>query len=239
MKWTNNYSLLSLFNTHNLRLVNEVGEIVIIHIPSYREVLNESSYAFLFNFIDENKIEEMSQSLKHKTITTTIEMLMCNPEITNIKEFAPISNALRKGFKLVFPDFRVSDDRHIYFKDVPLDDDLWNEIRYVYSNGYGVQTEKMPEFANELARQIYLKSIAAKKKSRDIKNKSESSGDKTVHVFSLIAYKFPYTFEQILDMTIAQVNYLQSIASKMIAYENGMSAYTAGNMKKPPDFFLK
>ena len=59
-------------------------------------------------------------------------------------------------------------------------------------------------------------------------------------MFTLISYRFPmYTFEQMYDMTMMQLHYLHSVASAMLGYEHGMMAYTAGNLKKPPEFFLK
>lgn len=106
-----------------------------------------------------------------------------------------------------------------------------------------MRIEKPPHFGpgDEAAKAFYERELAAKAKIAAIKAKNLGTNDKDglMNVFVLVAYKFNYTFEQMYDMTMCQVRYLEEMTSNMIAYENGIMAYTAGNLKKAPKFFIK
>lgn len=216
MAWTNNYSLLKCFISHTFQLVNEQGEIINFHVPSYREMLEKTEYSFLLNFITKNQVKTLQDMLKVDSPKEALEMSLCDPRLTNLKEFAPIARTLMSALRLALPDIEIV-DRHLMFGSIPFTTEIWDAFCYIYQNALGVKVEPMPVFANEKARQMWLKSQEFRKKTAEIKKSGKNQNP--LHIFSLIAYRFPYTFEQLFDMTYEQLLYLQEIAAKMIAYE--------------------
>lgn len=244
MEWTNNLTSSQLFFNHDITIASENCTFT-IHIPSLRELKTDSIYNIMLNTLDIT--ERLKLRSLFNNVTTDSEMftlLLCEPKITNLQEFHNIYNNLKNGFSKIFPDFKIH-NRQLYLGDYLLNDDMLTEASYIYTMGCGKTIERPPHFGpgEEQAKAFYERSLAAKAKIAKLKKEGTtktSERDGLMDVFTLICYKFPqYTFEQLYDFTMFQINTLQSLARKIIDYEYGMNAYTAGNLKKAPNFFLK
>lgn len=216
-----------------------------MHLPSLKEQFDNPDYSWFYNFIS-YKMNDLLKSLQNKcSPSELIAMLICDPKITNIVQFRAVYKLLLSSFKLIFPAFEIK-SRILYLsKDTMLDDEVLNEVIYIYKLGWGIEEEKPPVFGpdEQAAKAFYEKAKLAEEKIARIKaenNKDAASNkDGLMNMFTIIAYRFPYTFEQLYDMTMFQLLYLRNISLNMISYENSMSAYTAGNLKKAPKFFIK
>lgn len=242
MEWTSNLYVSHLFLTHDVRIgTKEVS--ITIHIPSLKEMLTDGDYNQLISFFQPEQRDKFSQIFHNQyDYCQILHLLTCTPEVTNIREFSTISSLLLRALPKVLPDFQVK-ERQLYVGEYPLTYDMLLEIIYNLQLGCGYKVEKPQHFGpdEEMARKFYERAQAAKRKTAQIKeeyNKSKD-GDPFMNLFVMINYRFHYTFEQLYDMTLMQLYYLQSMASSMLSYEHGMTAYLTGNLKKAPKFFLK
>lgn len=242
MEWSNNLTVSRLFLSHDITLSNDANESYLIHIPSLRELSCNPFYHQFLQLLDGEQMEAWKKALKESSIAEILRRFMCDPRITNLKEFSPISNLLREHLSDILPQFKI-EERNILVNGHPLTDDLLIELVYLLRLGIGQKVEKPPHFGpdEEAARLFYERSQAAKRKAEKIRaENSTDNKDSLMQMFILINYKFPvYTIEQMYNMTLAQLKYLQQMATAMISYEHNMHAYVAGNLKKAPNFFLK
>lgn len=241
MEWQNTLTVSRLFLTHDIDLAGPNRESVVVHIPSLKEYLEEPFYNSFISLFSDEQMEVWHKIFKDLRKGDLLHLLMVEPEITNLKEFSSLSHSLHDHIRLVLPKFEIR-ERQLYSGDTLLTSDAIDEILFVLQTGIGQKVERPQHFGpdEEAARLFYERAKAAKAKADKIRAEAKS-GDKDglISMFTMIAYRFPYTFEQMYDMTIMQLHYLQSTASAMLAYEHGMTAYLTGNAKKPPQFFLK
>lgn len=212
-------------------------------IPSLREQFQDEHYTTLINFAELKNVKNINDLFRTQfSVVELFNTFLCNPTITNIKDFRQITTNLKLSFQLIFPDFNIQ-DRQIYVgKNVLLTQDLFDLINYVYKTALGYHVEQEPHFGpdEQEAKAFYERQKLMEDKIEEIRNANSSKDkDALLDVFTLICYKFNYTFEQLYDMTMGQLGYLQKISSRIISYEDAMKAYTAGNLKKAPEFFIK
>lgn len=243
MEWSNNFSISHLFLTHEVVITSPQNDIYRIHIPSLRELTEDPFYYQLLRFLDEEQLTTWQKVLKETDAGEILRRFVCDPRITNLKEFSSFSNLLRQNLYKVLVDFRI-EDRRLYAGSSLITQEFLTELVYILRLGIGQQVEKPQHFGpdEEQARLFYERAQAARRKATKIRSEQESKNDSDplIQMFVIINYKFPvYSIEQLYDMTFAQLRYLQQTAASMISYEHNMAAYTAGNLKKAPNFFLK
>lgn len=103
----------------------------------------------------------------------------------------------------------------------------------------GEKVEKPRKFADEKTRLLYEKQKEYEKKIQEMKKNKGGSENSLVKIFLLICYAFPnFSFENLFEMTMSQVNFLQTYAGNVCAYQLESAAYANGNLKKAPAFFL-
>ena len=239
MEWQNNLTVSHLFLSHDVTLEGDGS--YTIHIPSLREFVQTTFYTNFIQLFEAESLESWHKVIPDLTKIQLLHLLMTSPRITNLKEFSPLSHMLHQFMPKLLPDFNIQ-ERQLYCKNSPITDDALTEILYILQLGIGRKVEKPQHFGpgEEAARRFYERAQAAKKKVQKIREEGSKSDDGLITMFTWILYKFPmYTYEQLYDMTIIQLHYLQSMASKMVGYEHGMTAYLTGNAKKAPEFFLK
>lgn len=241
MEWTNTLTVSHLFLTHDVVVNGPDGQYV-VHIPSLREYLDSSFYTQLLQLFSDEQLEVWRKTMPKLDKSSLLQMLMTEPRITNLKEFSTISKQLHANLKKVLPNFTIR-DRRLYSGESPLTDEALTEILYILSLGIGKRVERPQHFGpdEQAAKLFYERARAARAKADKIKaeNPQQSDRDSLMDMFVMISYRFPYTFENMYDMTLMQLHYLQRMSSQMVSYENAMDAYTAGNLKKAPQFFLK
>lgn len=241
MEWSNNFSLSHLFLTHEVVITSTEGRCE-MHIPSLRELTLNPFFYQILQLLDGDQLEVWKKVLHEDDAAEILRRLMCDPQITNLKEFSSISTLIREHMTDILPKFGIK-ERQLYVGDVPLTKDLLIEVFYLLRLGMGQKVEKPIHFGpdEEQARLFYERAEAAKRKAEKIRAANQSDdNDSLMQLFVMVNYKFPvYSIEQMYDMTFAQLRYLQQTAASMISYEHNMSAYVAGNLKKAPSFFLK
>ena len=241
MEWINSLSVSRLFLTHDIDIAGPNNESIVVHIPSVKEQLTEPFYSQFISLFSDEQMETWNKIWPQFDKATILQTLMTEPKITNLVEFANLSHSLHEKMTLVLPKFRIH-DRKLYSDNTLLTVDAIDEILFILQLGIGRKIERPQHFGpdEEAARQFYERAKAAKAKSEKIRAEAQSEDhDGLLDMFTIISYRFPYTFEQMYDMTLMQLHYLQSTASAMVGYEHGMTAYLTGNAKKPPKFFLK
>ncbi len=242
MAWTSNHSVSRLFLTHDVTFTNQDKSFT-MHIPSLRETIEQPEYLRFADFLSPMRIAAVMKVFKQNfTYSQVYSMLLCNPLVTNLKEFRDISNALLAGFRLAFPQFRITDERVVELApNVPLDDEVFSEVTFHYPTALGHKVERIPVFGpnDAAARQFYERTMEAKAKAQELKQKQAADEDGLMSVFTIICYKWNYRPEELYDLTFEQVYYLQHMAQEELSYEHSMAAYVNGNLKKAPKFFIK
>lgn len=241
MEWSSTLSVSRLFLTHDVEVNGPDGE-YIVHLPSLKEYLDTSFYNQFIQLFSDEQLENWRKIMPSIDKGVLLQTLMTEPRITNLKEFSVLSKRLHENITMVLPKFNIR-DRKLFSDDSPITDEALTEILYILNLGLGKNVERPQHFGPDeaAAKAFYERARAAKAKADKIKteNLQQSNRDTLMDMFVMISYHFPYQFEQMYDMTLLQLNYLQHMSSNMLSYELGMDAYTAGNLKKPPQFFLK
>ena len=241
MEWVNNLSVSHLFLSHDVMIEGDDG-LYKLHIPSLREYLATTFYTTFLQLFETESLESWRKISPDITKAQLLQLLMTEPRITNLKEFSPLSHSLHQNITKILPEFNIR-ERKLYSKDSPITDEALTEILYILQLGIGRTIEKPMHFGpgEEAAKRFYERAQEAKKKAQKIREEhADKSKDGLINMFTMIVYKFPmYSFEQLYDMTLMQLHFLQSMASQMLGYEHSMTAYLTGNLKKPPQFFLK
>lgn len=241
MEWQNTLSVSRLFLTHDIDLAGPNQEDIVVHIPSLKEFLQQPFYNRFISLFSDEQLADWRNIFKDLGKDELLQLLMTEPQITNLKEFSSLSRSLHDNLHLILPKFEIR-ERRLYSGNTLLTADAIDEILFVLQLGIGQKVERPQHFGpdEEAARLFYERAKAAKARANKIRSEAKDDGrDGLMSMFTMIAYRFPYTFEQMYDMTIMQLHYLQSTASAMVSYEHGMTAYLTGNAKKPPQFFLK
>lgn len=241
MEWSNTLSVSRLFLTHDILANGPDGEYV-IHVPSLREYLESPFYNQFVQLFEDEQLEVWRKVIPGIDKGSLLQTLMTDPRITNLKEFSLISKRLHENMTSILPKFEVR-ERQLFSGDSPITDEALTEIIYVLNLGLGKHVERPQHFGPDeaAAKEFYERARAAAAKANKIRaeNPQQSDHDSLMDMFVMINYRFHYNFEQMYDMTLMQLHYLQSMSSKMLSYEHSMDAYTAGNLKKAPQFFLK
>lgn len=244
MAWESNLSCSNLFLNHIVTIRN--GEqSVSFKVPSLRETRENTAWLFITDFMQEDAVERWKKIFTSATDILHIIRIILSGELSKFTEFYQIRLTLQTALQLIFKDFRYDVTGLFVDEKQPLTLDIWDAVSVNYLRACGFQVEERPYFGPDAQaeREFYEKKRQMQRKIQSIRaasiNQNEKSQDRLMSTFVLISYHFPYTFEQMYDMTMMQLNYLQTISSRMIGYENGMAAYSAGHLKKAPDFFLK
>lgn len=241
MEWLNSLTVSHLFYTHNVSIAGPNNASITVHIPSLREQLDSPFYSRFLQLFDEENMEIWHKVLPNFSKAQILQALMTDPRITNIQEFSTLSKLLHDNMRLILPQFNIR-ERRLFSDNTPLSDDAVEEILFVLSLGMGKKVERPQHFGPDeaAARQFYERAKAAKARAEKIRAENVSSDrDGLMDMFVMISLNFPYNFEQMYDMTLMQLHYLQHMSSQIMSYEHNMMAYTAGNLKKAPNFFLK
>ena len=241
MEWSNTFSISHLYYTHDIMIFGPAGEQVVVHIPSLREQLDESFYSRFLQLFDDESLNIWTKLLPDLDKGQILQALMTDPRLTNLQEFSALSQLLHEKMPTLLPHFEIR-DRQLYSGNTPLTGDAVDEVIFVLSMGMGKKVERPQHFGpdEEAARKFYERAKAAQARAAKIRaENSKGDHDGLMDMFVMISINFPYTFEQMYDMTLAQLHYLQRMSSQIMSYEHNMMAYTAGNLKKAPKFFLK
>lgn len=240
MEWSNTLAVSRLFLTHDVDVMGPDGHYV-VHIPSLKEYLDSSFYNQFIQLFSDEQMEIWRKIMPNLDKAVLLQTLMTEPRITNLKEFSALSKRLHEKMTMVLPKFNIR-ERQLFSDDSLITDEALTEILYILNLGIGKNVERPQHFGPDeaAAKAFYERARAAKAKADKIKaeNPQQSNRDTLMDMFVMISYHFPYTFEQMYDMTLLQLHYLQSMSSSMLSYKIGMDAYTAGNLKKAPKFFL-
>lgn len=241
MDWSNTLSISHLFYTHDIVVLGPANEQIIVHIPSLREQLDESFYVRFLQLFNEESMVLWTKLLPDSDKGQILQALMTDPRLTNLQEFSVLSKLLHEKMPTLLPRFEIR-ERQLYSEKTLLTGDAIDEVLFVLSTGIGKKVERPQHFGpdEEAARKFYERAKAAQAKSAKLRAEhSSTNNDGLMDMFVMISINFPYTFEQMYDMTLAQLHYLQRMSSQIMSYNYNMMAYTAGNLKKAPNFFLK
>lgn len=213
-----------------------IGRII---LPSVRQVYFDKFLAMFYTLMEPSNIRTLQEALNLETSFEVLQNLTTNPLFTNTKEFSIIHMTLVHFCQTYIEEFKI-EERRLYIKDTPLNAELWDTIVNLIRRGSGSKETKTPIFKTEAARKLYEQQLAAEAKIAKMRSKNNQDEDGLMKVCLLITYAFPsYTVDALLDLTMAQLIYLQSYAAKACAYETESTAYANGNLKKPPKFFLE
>lgn len=250
--WSTNMTVTYLFMDKTISIWdnNNKADKILIKIPTIKETLINSDLQIVLQFFQKDFIQKIGKMFKLKDMSTyqVWKNFMTNPIITNLQEFSFLSQALTDNINKILPDFNIK-ERELYCGKIKLNVAIVEQIQYYLLTALGSKIEEPvdeSQFKSEAAKKLYEQQKAAEAKIAQIKanniNEEEKNKDKNtlLKIFIEICYKFPFLkIEDMYDLTMIQVLWLQEYASKCIAYETGIMAYTAGNLKKMPQFFLK
>ena len=86
--------------------------------------MDNSTYVYMLDLMSPGKLDSLKQIFKVQPTTVTLfNMLLCDPKITNVVEFKPITTSLTKGFTTIFPKFEIRNRKLYLAKDVEFTDE--------------------------------------------------------------------------------------------------------------------
>lgn len=161
------------------------------------------------------------------------------------KEYSNIASLLKDQLSGLFKDHVVVFDYHndqISIDDIIITSEIWSYIIGVINLTYGSAKDLPQTFATPEAKALWLKQKALEDKINSVKSKKEPDPDAIIKVLLSITYSFPsFTFDYLLDQTLAQIHWLRNLAAKQVSYSVQEKACAAGNMKRGSnlEFFIK
>lgn len=237
---TTNWSISQLFlNNKQIDVYVDGRKLTTIKLPSIREITTNNDLTLFYNVFDAQALSILKEAMKVDTSLAVLENLLVNPLFTNMKEFSKIHAALLTICYLYIEGFKIS-DRILQIHNTKLTVELWDTIVSLFRQASALKEQVTPKFANDKARELYEKQLAAEAKIAKMRSKDDQDSDRLMKICLLITYAFPsWTVNALLDLTMAQLVFLQGYAAKACAYETESTAYANGNLKKPPKFFLE
>ena len=177
-----------------------------------------------------------------------IELVSFN--LGQYQEYRMFYNLIRQQLPLLFHEQEVVFDmktKKIIVNDITMTSEIWNYMVYILQLSYGEKVSQPLTFDSEEARQFFLAQQEMEQKIKATRAKAKAQESKDVDdsiakILLSIVYAFPsFTFDYLLDQTMAQVQWLQQYAAKSVSYNINAQALAAGNMKKGSklDFFIK
>lgn len=237
---TTNWSITQLFVTNRVITIYDDGRSIgRIILPSIKQVYLDRFISMFYTLMESNNMKTLKETLQMETNFEIVKNLTTNPLFTNIQEFSVIHQTLISFCKTYIENFKI-ENRILYINDTPLNDEIWNTIVNLIRQGAGHEEKKVPILKTEAAKKLYEQQLAAETKIAKMRSKNSEDVNGLMKVCLLITYAFPsYTVDALLELTMAQLIFLQSYAAKSCAYETESNAYANGNLKKPPKFFLE
>lgn len=243
MEWINNLSLTKLFTNKEVVLRNEKKEEIKMIVPTIKEKFNNENLIVFYGILSEGKkkFQEIFKVL-NISIENNLDVInaLCFKTVSFV-EFQRFRQDILKSFEFLFKTVKINDKREILIQGHLLDINLWEEIEYILLTCDGESVTKMPANITPEYREFLQQQKENEEKIKKVKGASNNSGspDGILKIFLIIVYIFPsFNFEQLFDMTLSQIIWLQRLSSKAINYGVESIAYANGNLKKL-NFFIK
>lgn len=239
MTWKLNYSITQLFLCNRkIFISNENGNAITVNIPSVGEQLNDMDLAIFYSLTNRINLDSLKKGMSIENDLDVIKKSLTDPNYTNVKEFKLLSRVFTHVLSTVLVDFKIN-NRELFIKDIPLNDELWKLIIFVLRDSAGyIEDTEIKTFRNEAAKRLYQQQQEAEAKIAKMKSKNVQD-DGLMKQLLLITYAFPsWTLEKLVDLSMIQIRWLQQFAINSCIYKTESMAYANGNLKKAPKFFL-
>lgn len=222
---------------------------IYIHTPTIRELYSDENNLMFFNMLtrnDEEHLKWLKTIFPLYPFDNVWELIVqLFTRYSTIREYSFIFEPLKSFCKLIFSrgDLVLQTDTNnvVYQLDdthfVSITSEIWDYLSFILRLCCGEKVQRPITFSNEMERQFYLAQQKTEQKINKLRAKqsqnTEADKNLLMKVFLAIMYAFPsFTFDYLLDQTMAQIQWLQKYAAQSMSYEVNAQAFAAGNVKK-------
>lgn len=240
MEWKNNVSVTNLFaNNRIVTIYSEQAKCQFI-APSIRDSLNDSLLNKFLGLVQSNKLDEMVEKFKMHNTWELMLSFLSNPLITNLKEFKIYYEILHHVITDFCINCSVDKTRQVIWNGVVVDDDLWEAFIQALFQTCLIEKKQVKHFASEAAKKLWEQQQEAEAKIAKINGENKANDRHVLVALLTIKYAFPsFTTDELLNLSMLQFIELQKIANNYASYHIEEMAYSMGNLKGAPAFFIK
>lgn len=188
----------------------------------------------------EEKFKELPYTVKTSLDIVTTLMF----ELGKFDQFNFIANQCKIALQRILPQIELNyNTKTMKVNNIIITPEIWDYVIYVLKLSCGEKVEQPRTFDSPEAREFYQKQKEAEARIRKIKeNNQKVDANGVIKNMLAIIYSFPsFTFDDLFNLTMAQIRWLQEYAAGSVSYAFHEKAMAAGNMKKGKklDFFIK
>lgn len=188
---TTNWSITQLFlNKKQVDIYIDNRKLTTVLMPSAREVATNSDIMLFYSLIDSRTFNLLKKAMNTEDTLLIIQNLLTNPIYTNAIEFSKVHLALITIFVKYIEGFTTS-NRILYINETPLTTEILDIIISIFKKSAGVKEEGILKFANERAKKLYEKQLAAEAKIAKMRSKDNQDSEGLMKICLLIIYAFP------------------------------------------------
>lgn len=244
MELNSDFNITKLFFSKDV-IISADGQTFTIHLKTLKQMFTDMEWGRFYGFITQKADDEGKK--------TIYDILNINDSFALIKliifdlgsydQFRKFYDVLLYGFNAITDDFSIDmRSQQLKFGDVIITSEIWDYVVYILKLSYGEDIKPPMQFDSEEARQFFLAQQRYEKRIRQIRSQGSTGEEGLLKVLMMIIYAFPsLTIDYLSNQTMAQIHWLQKLASGAVSYEVNAKAFAAGNVKKDSrlEFFIK
>ena len=243
MELNSDFNITKLFFSKDVNISAD-GQNFTIHVKTLNQILTDVEWGRFYVFITQKTGEEGKKTiydiLDINDSYSLVKMIIF--DLGAYEQFRKFYDILLYGFEQLFDEYTVdTKTKQLKVEDVSITPEIWDYIIYILRLSYGEEIKAPMQFDSEEARQFFLAQQRYEKRIREIRSQG-SSEENLIKVLLVITYAFPsLTIDYLGNQTMAQIHWLQKLASGAVSYEVNAKAFAAGNVKKDSrlEFFIK
>lgn len=246
---TDNFSIDLLFISKEVSVLirnEEVNEEILVKAPVVKEILTNQEVLIGYQLLkmDISQLNKDTE-LKIKSSWEWLQTILFR--LGQFKTYSTIALHIRNFLEYIFISSVSFDHFQLKIGNININEQIWDYLFYIIKLIYGEKSNKPLDLSgmSEGARKFYLAQLENEKiisrirqtgrrvNSKGEEIKKEEKGDEISKILLNITYSFPsFTFDYLLNQTMAQILWLQSYAAGAMSYEVNAKAFAAGNFKK-------
>ena len=243
MKISDNFSVSNLFISKTVR-VHVDESYFTIALKVLKDYYSDTEWGTTFHWwtTDADQIKGMYVNQLKENLDRITMILF---DLGAYSQFRYIYQLFNKYLYEVLPELEINtQSKTLSVNGIPMTPEIWDYVLYILKLSCGMKVVKPPTFNTEEERQWYLAQKANEDRIAKIRanNVDHSDREGLGKMLLSITYTFPsFTFDYLINQTMAQIQWLQKYAAGAVSYEVNAQAMAAGNMKKGKklEFFIK
>lgn len=242
MELNSDFSISKLFFSKDINISAD-GDNIVLHLKTIREIFTDLEWGRFYSIISQKADESKKNIYTLLKISDSFALLrMILFTLGQYEQFRKFYDIFMYGLNEMFSKVEIDNAAQtIKIDDVIMTAEIWDYIVYILKLSYGEDIKPPMKFDSEEARQFFLAQQQYEKRIKEIRSQG-GKDDNFMKVLLVITYAFPsLTIDYLSNQTMAQIHWLQKLASGAVSYEVNAKAFAAGNVKKDSrlEFFIK